>query len=143
MELVTGPFHPDLENAYIEAIRSKKRKDPLAPIAVVAPSQRLSGRLKEISLQAFPKGVVSLHFYNLNSFAKEILDQSNGSFELMKEPLVAQKLVQEILEKQFSDTPYLSRGIRSPGTARALLGVMHDLKDACVDPDVALKLFVE
>ena len=61
----------------------------------------------------------------------------------MDEPLVAQKMVREILENHFSDTPYLSRGVRSPGTARALLGVIHDLKDACVDPDTALKFFVE
>ncbi len=143
MELVTGPFHPDLENAFVEALRTKKKKDPLAPIAVIAPSQRLAGRLKELAVDAFPRGVVGLHFYNLYSFAKELLDQSKESFQLMDEPLVARMLVREILEKHFSETPYLSRGVRSPGTARALLGVVHDLKDACVDPDSALKFFVE
>lgn len=143
MELVTGPFHPDLENAFVETLRAHKKKDPLAPLAVVAPSQRLAGRLKELALDAFPKGVVGLHFYNLYSFAKDLLDRSNISCTLMDDPLVAQKLVREILETHFSDTPYLSRGVRSPGTSRALLGVIHDLKDACVDPDVALKFFVE
>ena len=46
MDLITGPFRPALESAFRETFSALRRADPLSPLAVVAPSKRLSDRLK-------------------------------------------------------------------------------------------------
>src|SRR5690554_629457 len=45
LHVVTGRFHPHLETALIEHVRSSKAEDPLAPIAVLVPSQPLVDHL--------------------------------------------------------------------------------------------------
>ena len=37
LRLVTGPFHPVLNRALVEDIRSHKAGDPFLPLAVIAP----------------------------------------------------------------------------------------------------------
>ncbi len=144
MELVTGPFHPDLERAFVETLRELKRADPLRPIAVVAPSQRLAGRLKELAIEAFPAGVAGIRFFNLYAFARAIFERAKpADGTLLEEDLPGEKLLLDLLERRFADAPYLSGAARAPRTARALLSVLRDLKDASVDPDAALRLFVE
>ncbi|MEK6525266.1 MAG: hypothetical protein AABZ22_00180, partial [Nitrospirota bacterium] len=46
LRVVTGPFHPDLELALVEEVRQLKAADPLAPLAVVVPSDPLRHRVK-------------------------------------------------------------------------------------------------
>ena len=46
LSVVTGPFHPDLENALVSEVHSLKRDDPLRPLAVVVPSHQLARRMK-------------------------------------------------------------------------------------------------
>lgn len=140
MNLVSGPFHPALERAFAETLRSLKNGDLALPLAVVAPSQRMADRLKELALEALPRGVAAVRFFNLNSFARSILP---ADWPVLEDDLAAEKLVLEIAERRFAKAPYLSSASRVPRTARALLSVLHDLKDASVDPDAALRLFVE
>ena len=76
MELVTGPFRPTLEKAFAEAFARMRREDPLAPIAVITPSQRLCNHLKDVALQAVPEGFAATRFYNLFAFAHAIYDEA-------------------------------------------------------------------
>jgi hypothetical protein len=48
----------------------------LAPLAIIAPSKRLSDRLKDLALQAVPEGFAAVRFYNLFSFARTIYDET-------------------------------------------------------------------
>ena len=46
LHVVTGSFHPDLEAALVESLRSLKTTDPLASIAIVVPSDVMRRRLQ-------------------------------------------------------------------------------------------------
>lgn len=138
MDLVTGPFHPDLERAFAETLRDLKR-DRAAPVAVVAPSQRMSSRLKELAIEACPSGVAAVRFFNLYSFARSLLPAP----PVLDDPLVAEKLVLDLVESRFAKEPYLSGASRIHRTARGLLSVIHDLQDGCLDSEEGVRLFVE
>jgi ATP-dependent helicase/nuclease subunit B len=136
MHLVTGPFRPALEAAFRDAFARLRRDDPLAPLAVIAPSKRLADRLKELVLEAVPDGVAAVRFFNLFSFARSLYDEAAPSgVTLLLDKLVPERLVRAILRRHFAEEPYLSRAAIAPG---ALLGALHELKAAAVDPETAL-----
>ncbi len=138
MELVTGAFRPALEAAFAETFGRLRRRDPLAPVAVVASSARLADRLQEIALGAVPEGFAAARFFNLFSFARAIYDEAfPGGFRVVMDDLLPARLLRSILRRRFPDSPYLSRAAMSP---RALLGPLHELKAAGVDPDGALAM---
>ena len=46
MQTVLGPFHPDLENALVDAISQHKQADLLRPLLILVPSDLIRRRLK-------------------------------------------------------------------------------------------------
>ncbi|HVR86925.1 MAG TPA: hypothetical protein VMU54_21560, partial [Planctomycetota bacterium] len=141
MEVVTGPFRPALEAAFRETFAGLRRGDPLAPLAVIAPSKRISDRLKDLALEAVPEGYAAVRFFNLFSFARTLYDEEPAKgFRLLLEDLFPEQLLRAILRRHFAEGPYLSRSQSSPS---ALLGALHELKAGAVVPDQALKLLLE
>jgi ATP-dependent helicase/nuclease subunit B len=136
MHLVTGAFRPALEAAFRETFAALRRDDPLAPLAVIAPSKRLSDRLKELALEAVPEGVAAVRFFNLFSFARTLYEEvAPPGFSLVLDKLVPERLVRTILRRHFEKEPYLSRAAIAPA---GLLGALHELQAGGVDPAKAL-----
>lgn len=141
MHLVTGPFRPALESAFRETFAALRHDDPLTPLAVIAPSKRLSDRLKELALEAVPEGFAAVRFFNLFSFARTLYDEAApADFTLVLDKLLPERLVRAILRRHFEREPYLSRAALAPG---GLLGALHELKAAAVDPGKALAALAE
>jgi ATP-dependent helicase/nuclease subunit B len=141
MHLVTGPFRPALESAFRETFAALRRDDPLAPLAVIAPSKRLSDRLKELALEAVPEGIAAVRFFNLFSFARTIYEESAAEgYTLLLDDLVPERLLRAILQRHFADERYLSRALLAPSS---LLGALHELKAGGVDPGKALAALAE
>src|SRR5215467_13219892 len=110
MDLVTGPFRPALEQAFKESFARLRSRDPLTPLAVVAPSKRVADRLKRLALDAVPGGFAAVHFHNLFSFARAIYDEASppsGGHRLLLDPLVPRRLLGAILRRHFKDERYL------------------------------------
>src|SRR5579863_7583391 len=136
MELITGPFRPALESAFRDLFQRNRRDDPLGPLAVIAPSKRLSDHLKELALEAVPGGFAAVHFFNLFSFARTIYEETAAEgCVLLQEDLVPDHLLRAILRRHFAKERYLSRAMLAP---TALLGALHELKAGAVNPDQAL-----
>src|SRR5689334_12918620 len=141
MHLVTGPFRPALESAFRETFAALRRDDPLAPLAVIAPSKRLSDRLKELALEAVPEGIAAVRFFNLFSFARTIYEESAAEgYTLLLDDLVPERLLRAILQRHFAGERYLSRALLAPSS---LLGALHELKAGGVDPGKALAALAE
>ncbi|MBI4563540.1 MAG: PD-(D/E)XK nuclease family protein [Planctomycetes bacterium] len=130
LEILTGPFHPSLEQAFVERLRELKKDDPLAPVCIVAPSLRLATRLKELALEAFPQGVAALHFHHLMSFAR----LAAGDAAPVQDDLVLEKLVARIVARDFPNARYLSGVPESPGRARFILHLLMELREGGLDP---------
>ena len=87
MRIVAGPFRPALERAFQETFARLRAADPLAPLAVVAPSGRVADHLKRLALDVLPQGFAGVRFYNLFSFARAIYHEETVTLisRLMRE----------------------------------------------------------
>jgi ATP-dependent helicase/nuclease subunit B len=141
MELVTGPFRPGLEKAFQETFARLRGGDPLAPVAVIAPSRRLADHLRELAIASVPEGFAAVRFFNLFSFARAIEEEDPlpGS-RLFPDNLVPSRLLGAILRRHYARERYLSRAAISPGS---ILTALHELKAAAVDPGKALEALAE
>ncbi len=143
MRIVTGPFHPSLEGALLADLGAIKKRDPLAPVTIVAPSARLARHLAAAVAKHFPSGVAAVRFHNLTSFARSIDDEFPADERLIDDDFLLERLIVEIIARDFRDRPYLQRALRIPGTARALLGALQELREGVVDPADALDAMKE
>lgn len=133
LHVAHGPFHPALEDAFVARLRELKKDDPLAPVAVVAPSARLANRLKELALRAFPKGVAAVQFHHLMSFARLVA----GPAAPAADEFLLERLVGDLVAREFPASVYLSHAAGAPRLARSLLDLLLELREGGVDPDDA------
>ncbi|HZL70955.1 MAG TPA: hypothetical protein VFC86_00745, partial [Planctomycetota bacterium] len=133
LHVAHGPFHPALENAFVARLRDLKKEDPLAPVAVVAPSARLANRLKELALQALPDGAAAVHFHHLMSFARLVA----GPGAPAEDEFLLERLVSDLLAREFPKSIYLNHAAGAPRLARSLLDLILELREGGVDPDDA------
>ena len=101
MELVTGLFRPALEGAFRDAFVRHRKGDPLAPIAIVAPSQRLANHLKAIALEAMPEGFVGVRFFNLFTFARTLYTEAAPNARVVLDNLLPTGIAGSILRRHF------------------------------------------
>jgi hypothetical protein len=71
LTVVSGPFQPALEEAFLERIRELK-KNPLTRVAVVTPSNRLMEHL-QLLLASSNTPVINVHFHSFASLAEQIV----------------------------------------------------------------------
>lgn len=144
LSVLHGPFHPELEEAFLAQLRELKRGRPLAPVTVVTPSRRLSRHLAARVAEAFPAGFAAIRFHNLFSFARAIWDERpEPDVHFVWDALLLERVLIDLIQREFAGRPYLARALRMPGTARAILGAIKELRDAAVDPADALEAMKE
>src|SRR5688572_593412 len=108
MRIVAGPFRPALERVFQETFVRLRAADPLAPLAVVAPSGRVADHLKRLALDVLPQGFAGVRFYNLFSFARAIYDEEPGAgARLLLDDLVPRRLLTAVHRRHFSGETYL------------------------------------
>jgi ATP-dependent helicase/nuclease subunit B len=139
LHVAHGPFHPSLEEAFVERLRELKKGDPLATICVVAPSARLANRLKELALLACPKGVAAVQFHHLMSFARE----AAGEAPPVVDDFLLERLVADLVAREFPKSIYLNHAAGAPRLAKSLLDLLLDLREGGVDPDEAYRALQE
>ena len=141
LKIVTGPFHPDLEIALLDSLRTFKASDRLAPLAIIVPSGRLRRRLQwriavEGGLALLNTHVMTFHQLTIR------LSEEAGAYDptSVLPSLFFRELVHQILrgEQQTSPASYWHGLIEMPGAWAALWATVKDLKDAGVDGERVL-----
>lgn len=150
LRIVTGPFHPALDRALVEDIRSCKAGDPFVPLAVIVPSASLVGRLKQLLTHHEPRGFLNIHFLTFHQLALRLRDDLTATYGNKSEPILQladdfffEQLVRQIVHRKLSGLEPLTRLPASPGTWKGLWATVRDLKDAVVAPSTALKALTE
>ena len=69
LRLVTGPFHPTLETALVDDLRSLKARDPLAGIAFVVPSDQLRRSVKRLLAVTHGLSLLNVHILSFHQLA--------------------------------------------------------------------------
>lgn len=148
LRIVTGPFHPALDRALVEDIRSLKAGDPFAPCALIAPSATLVDRLKRLLAIDARLPVLNLHVLTFHQLALRLQnDLVRSGLSLPPLQLVddfySEQLVRQVVLRKLPGLEPLTKLPSSPGTWKGLWVTIRDLKDAVVRPDTALKAVSE
>ena len=144
--VITGSFQPSLESALVEEIRSLKSSDPLAPVAVVVPSDILRRRVQWLLCVEHQLPLFDVHFLTFHQLALRLSEeQTLFNHEVSISPI---ELVQDLFFEHLlrtiaiSETSPLSdsplSGL-STGSWTALWRTIRDLKEATVDPSIILQ----
>ncbi len=134
LTLISGPFSPHLENAFLERIAAFS-DNPLEKVAVVAPSSRLVERLQLI-MAGKGMSTVNIHFLTLSALSKNVVDAHLPmSKPVLSDPLFYDTLVNLILKER---KPFhaLAEMAVPQGFPPAVRSTLRDLLDAGVRPDV-------
>jgi ATP-dependent helicase/nuclease subunit B len=150
LRIVTGPFHPVLDRALIEDVRSCKTDDPFAQLAVIVPSASLVERLKLVLIQHEPRAFLNVHFLTFHQLALRLRDDFASAFEAgpeaglrLVDDFFFEQLVRQIIRRKLPGLEPLTSLPASPGTWKSLWATVRDLKDAVVAPTIALKALAE
>jgi ATP-dependent helicase/nuclease subunit B len=150
LRIVTGPFHPALDRALVEDVRSCKTGNPFAPLAVIVPSASLVEHLKQVLVRHEPRTFLNVHFLTFHQLALRLGDDlAPVSGTRLEPPLqlvddfFCEQLVRQVVRRKLPGLEPLSRLPPSPGTWKGLWTTVRDLKDAVVAPATALKALTE
>ncbi len=139
LKIVTGPFHPDLEQALVEEVRQVKAADLLAPLAIIVPSDSLRQRLKWLFCIEQGLSLLDVHFLTFFQLAIRLLTEAT-SFDAahLRPEFFFRELVHHLLHVETSGSRW-SNLAEMPGAWGALIATLRDLKDAQVDEESALE----
>src|SRR5215510_12729521 len=150
LRIVTGPFHPVLERALIEDIRSCKADDPFASVGIIVPSVSLVDHLKHALTRDDPHAFLNIHFLTFHQLALRLRDDLMQVSEIgpketlqLVDDFFFEQLVQQVVRRNLPGLEPLARLPASPGTWKGLWATVRDMKDAVVSPTTALKALTE
>ncbi len=151
LRIVTGRYHPDLEAALVEEVRSLKSADPLAPLAIVVPSDPLKRRLKQLLCVEHRLALLDVHFLTFHQLALQLSNErratrdAHGDAPPLKEvsDLFFERLLCSIARSNLTGLQGLELSNLPSGGWSALWTTVRDLKDATVDPTVAFRAAAE
>ncbi len=142
LRVIAGRFHPSLETALVEQVRLAKAQDPFAPLAILVPSTPLLARLRQV-LAVELQATLNIHFMTFHQLVLRLADERRS--RLAQSPLRVvgdiffEQLVRQLVQARLSGLAPLQQLGQSSGLWGALWSTIRDLKDAGVDPAVALR----
>ncbi|MFQ5693375.1 MAG: hypothetical protein ACE5IM_10075, partial [Nitrospinota bacterium] len=134
IRVLTGPFHPDLEEslrAHLEAwSRPGEKGRPLPAFALVAPSQEMRRHLKRLITLRWGMTLAGAHLLTAYHLSRRIVRASDGP-PPPADDLILEGLIRELVLA--GDFPAEWKGIvRTAGGAGALHRTLRDLEEARV-----------
>lgn len=145
LKIVTGSYHPDLEQALVEEVQSLKSADPFAPLAIVVPSDPLRRRLKQLLCIEHRLALLDVHFLTFHQLALHLARERQaltGGDEARLDvvsDLFFSHLLKHIAHRELPGLQDLGLSSLTLGGWSALWTTVRDLKDATVDPATALR----
>jgi ATP-dependent helicase/nuclease subunit B len=146
--IVTGPFHPTLEGALIEEIRSLKSGDPFASLAIVVPSTPLADWVKRLLAIESQLPLLNCSIMTFHQFALRLRDDLLATGEPLPamqlvDDFYFEELVRHVVERKLPGMEMMARLPPSAGTWAALWSTLRDLKDAAIVPSTVLHAVAE
>lgn len=148
LKVVTGPFHPDLEQVLVETITQIKTDDPFAPLTVLVPSDHLRRRIQWLLVVEHRRALVNFEVLTFYQLALRLLDEPEAHVAAATPPTLAssfffKELIRWLLRERTEDWPEWTALAGMPGAWAALLATVKDLKDAGVEAERAIELLVQ
>jgi ATP-dependent helicase/nuclease subunit B len=151
LRIVTGSYHPDLEAALVEEVRSLKSADPFAPLAIVVPSDPLQRRLKHLFCVERRLALLDAHILTFHQLALRLAGErrmapggdGGAPGPDVVSDLFFERLLSGIARRKLTGLQGLDLANLPAGGWSALWTAVRDLKDAMVDPVAAMRAAAE
>ena len=142
--LVCGPYRRVLEPAFIQLIAKLPRKDPLAPLPIVIPSNAVARRLKTVlAASGSSNGFLNIEWLTILDVAKRLWREVPPSAVEMQpevKRLIGAALMGRVVEEEIGAGSYFAGVKDFVGFARGLAGCLRDLKEAGIRPQDLVSL---
>jgi ATP-dependent helicase/nuclease subunit B len=143
MQTILGPFHPDLENAFVDKILEYKKADLLCPLLVLAPSDLLRRRLKILLSRERRLALLNVQLLTFYQLSLRLQTENDGALPDLRSDLFLEEALRQIIRtRQPGAEPFAGIEDRAGGCA-ALWQTLRDLRDGLVNPTVALEALGE
>lgn len=141
MQIILGPFHPQLEDAFLEAIKAFKTADPLKPLLIVVPSDALRHYLMRQLTLKHGLSLINITLFNFNQLSKKLYEEAEPAADLrLQDDLFFEEMLHLLLGRSESDFSELHA---FDGGTSALWQTLRDLKEGLLDPDIAIAALKE
>ena len=143
MQTVLGPFHPDLENALVDAIAGHKDTDLLCPLLILVPSELIRRRLKILLSHERGLALLNVQVLTFHQLSLRLNAECRGTPPDLHSDLFLEEALRQIIRTgQPGAGPFAGIEDRAGGCA-ALWQTLRDLRDGQVDPALALAALSE
>ena len=141
LHVVTGFFHPDLEQALASDLRSVTTP-PSSPCLVLVPSESLRTYLKWVFCIEKGLPLFNVHLLTFHQLAVRLLEEQGRQVAArLRGESFFREWVHQRLRRRDADFTGLNELASMPGGWAALWATLKDLKDARVDVGAALEAF--
>jgi ATP-dependent helicase/nuclease subunit B len=143
MQTILGPFHPDLEDALVDAVSKHKGADLLSPLLILVPSDLLRRRLKILLSRERRLSLLNVQLLTFYQLSLRLQAERGGAPAELRGDLFLEEALRLIIRtRQPGTEPFAGIEERAGGCA-ALWQTLRDLRDGLVDPAVALEALRE
>jgi ATP-dependent helicase/nuclease subunit B len=143
LQVLTGRFYPDLEDALVDHLREAKALDPLAPIVVLVPSASLFDGIRRLLTVERGLSLLNVHVLSFHQLALRLSEEvrvlAGAAPVRVADDLFFEQLIRHLVRSRLSGLTPLQHIGHSSGTWAALWSTIRDLKDGGVDPAVAMR----
>lgn len=138
MQTILGPFHPDLENALVDAIAKHKKSDLLTQLLILVPADLIRRRLKILLSRERAMALLNVQILTFHQLALRLNGESGGAPLAPHGDLFLEETLRQIIRAgQPGAEPFAGIQDRAGGCA-ALWQTLRDLRDGLVDAEMAL-----
>lgn len=130
--LILGPFQPDLEEGFLQFVRSRKDRDPLQPLVVLVGSNLLGLYLRRLLVQR-GNNHINIRFLTFIDLARDLAAESLAGHGLEPLPEFGEQLCISSLVKGMDEQSYFHPVAERKGFQRSLAGTFRDLGDAGIN----------
>ena len=136
LHVVTGLFHPELEQSLASDLRSLKAAHPFSPCLILVPSESLRTYLKWTLCVERGQPLFNVHVLTFHQLALRVLEERDRHpSSRLRSGAFFREWVHHLLRKRGTDLVGLEGLASMPGACAALWGTLNDFKNARVDPD--------
>lgn len=132
--IITGDFHPSLEDALLDHLASEVTAAPLRPTPVIVPTNLLGLRLSR-RLAERTGGHAAVRFMTLVDFAARAAPVPLPGGRALLPRRGDEVVVRRLMDEGIAAGGYFEAIADRPGLATAILAAIRDLKEASYDPD--------
>jgi ATP-dependent helicase/nuclease subunit B len=138
LQIKTGPFHPDLEQALVEDVRRLTSDDRIAPAAIIVPSESLRRRLAWLLCVEERLALLDVPILTFHQLALSLLHEANAPDATgLRTDFFFREIVRQLLRAPASELRWGNLAYM-PGAWAAVWSTLKDLKDASVESERVL-----